>query len=60
MKIKKIVCGPLETNCYVVWCEDTMEGIIIDPGADISDIISFIEEKEIAVKRILPRYALWH
>ncbi|RJP59430.1 MAG: MBL fold metallo-hydrolase [Candidatus Auribacter fodinae] len=53
MKIKKIVCGPLETNCYVLWCEDTMEGIIIDPGSDVSDILSFIDKTGITVKHIL-------
>ena len=41
MKIEKIVVGPLETNCYLVW--DGGEGVIIDPGGDSEEIISKIE-----------------
>lgn len=32
MQIKKFMVGPLMANCYVVWSEDSSEGVIIDPG----------------------------
>lgn len=34
MKIKRLVVGELESNCYLVWDEFSHEGVVIDPGAD--------------------------
>ena len=33
MKLETMVLGPLETNCYLLWDEQTMEAAVIDPGA---------------------------
>jgi len=43
MKIKTLVVGPLEVNCYLVWDEESMEGIVIDPGSEGPRIIHEIE-----------------
>ena len=32
MNIKTLPVGQLETNCYVVINEDTLECVVIDPG----------------------------
>jgi hydroxyacylglutathione hydrolase len=34
-----IVVGPLQVNCYIIGCEETMEGAVIDPGGDADRII---------------------
>lgn len=39
MKIETLTLGDLETNCYLVWDEDTRDAYIIDP-ADSGDFIS--------------------
>jgi len=39
MKIEKFVLGQLETNCYLVYDEVSLEGVVIDPG-DEGDFIS--------------------
>ena len=39
MKYEMIIVGPLETNCYLVSCEETLECAIVDPGADPEKII---------------------
>jgi hydroxyacylglutathione hydrolase len=44
MKYEMIIVGALETNCYIVYCEDTMECAIVDPGADPEKIIHRIDE----------------
>lgn len=33
MKVQAIVVGLLATNCYLVSCPETGEGVVIDPGA---------------------------
>ena len=38
MIVKMLHVGPLQTNCYIVGCEDTKEGAIIDPGGDAKRI----------------------
>jgi len=39
MKVEKVVVGQLSTNCYLVWDEESLEAIIIDPGDDGDYII---------------------
>ena len=39
MKIEKFVLGQLQTNCYLVYDEFSLEGVVIDPG-DEGDFIS--------------------
>ncbi len=43
MKYERIVVGPLEVNCYIVYDEDSNQGIIIDPGGDAKVIKSRVE-----------------
>ncbi len=38
IKIKQLVVGPLETNCYLLREADSDEAVIIDPGADANRI----------------------
>ncbi|MCX7778513.1 MAG: MBL fold metallo-hydrolase, partial [Armatimonadetes bacterium] len=38
------VVGPLQTNCYIVICEETKEAIIIDPGDEaprVSAVVNY-------------------
>jgi len=44
MIFKKLVVGPLSTNCYVFGSDITNEIVIIDPGGDSNRIIETIEE----------------
>jgi hydroxyacylglutathione hydrolase len=46
MKYERIVVGALETNCYLVYCEETRKCAVVDPGADADRIISLIDTKE--------------
>ena len=43
MLIKTLPVGYLETNCYIVTDETTRACAIIDPGADSSTILDYIE-----------------
>ncbi len=39
LQIETLCLGQLETNCYIAWCKQTLECIIIDP-ADSGDFIT--------------------
>ena len=43
IKIKKIISGPLEVNCYLVYDTETMRALIADPGEDGGHVIKEIE-----------------
>lgn len=47
------VVGPVQTNCYFLYHEDTKEAIIIDPGDEPKKIQDFINKKDLTVKAIL-------
>jgi len=53
LDIKKIVVGPLASNCYIIWDKKSNEGAVIDPGYDAEKIIKIIDEYKIKVKSIL-------
>ena len=55
--IKQLVVGLLQTNCYIVACEETLEGVVIDPGDDSARILGEIEAEKITVKYILNTHA---
>ena len=42
MNIKTLPVGQLETNCYVVINEDTLECVVIDPGDESNTIMDYI------------------
>ena len=39
MILKELVVGPFGSNCFIVGCERTKVGLIIDPGADGNTIL---------------------
>lgn len=57
MKVDIIVTGIISTNCYLVWDEETKEGVIVDPAAAPRKLISYIDEQGIQLKAILLTHA---
>jgi hydroxyacylglutathione hydrolase len=44
IKYALVVVGPLDTNCYLVYCDETLACAIIDPGAEAERIFPLIYE----------------
>ena len=53
MLIKTITVGAYETNCYIVADEQTLECAVIDPGADASTILDYLEETHLRCRFVL-------
>jgi len=51
--IKMLQVGSLQTNCYIVGCEDTKEGAIIDPGGDAKRILAEVERLGLKIKYVI-------
>jgi glyoxylase-like metal-dependent hydrolase (beta-lactamase superfamily II) len=47
MKIKRLVVGPIQANCFLLWDEPGGSAGIIDPGGDPEEIISVIEREKV-------------
>ncbi|MFA5103755.1 MAG: MBL fold metallo-hydrolase [Candidatus Margulisiibacteriota bacterium] len=53
MKIKTLVVGPIETNCYIISDQDSSSAFVVDAGANPAGILSAIEQERLNVKAIL-------
>ena len=45
MKYESLIVGLLETNCYLVYCPESLECAIVDPGADEGRIFQIVTRK---------------
>ena len=52
MLIKTLPVGQIETNCYIVTDENTLECAIIDPGDESNTILDYIEDHKLRPKYI--------
>lgn len=53
MCIEQLVVGPLFSNCYLVWDEESRKGVVIDAGDEGRLILKKVEELGIGVECIL-------
>lgn len=53
MLIKTLTVGYLETNCYVVTDEETLECAVIDPGAESNTILDYLEDNRLTCRALL-------
>jgi hydroxyacylglutathione hydrolase len=49
--------GMIQTNCYVIGCEETKTGAVIDPGGHPERILAEVERHGLAVKYVLNTHA---
>ena len=53
MAYRIIPVTPFAQNCTLIWCPDTLEGAVVDPGGDIDRIEQAIAEEGVTVKQVL-------
>ncbi|MCB8829025.1 MBL fold metallo-hydrolase, partial [Escherichia coli] len=44
---------PIQQNCTLIWCTETMKAAVVDPGGDLPRIKAAIEQAGITVEKIL-------
>src|SRR5205085_11170137 len=52
-----IPVGPLQCNCSIIGDETTHEGMVIDPGDDIEEILALIRKHSLKIKQIVITHA---
>ena len=53
MLIKTFTLGHVQTNCYIVSDEETLECAVIDPGAESNTILHYIEDNKLKCRFVL-------
>ena len=53
MLVKTRPVGQLETNCYIVMNENTLECVVIDPGDEANTILDYLEDRKLKCVAIL-------
>ncbi|MGH2592783.1 MAG: MBL fold metallo-hydrolase [Anaerolineae bacterium] len=57
MIVQTLTVGPIQTNCYIVVCEDTRRAAVIDPGWSAPTILAAVESLNAKVGLILLTHA---
>jgi hydroxyacylglutathione hydrolase len=52
-----LAVGPLQCNCSILGDEASHEAMVIDPGADVSDILAIVARHGLKVKQIVVTHA---
>jgi hydroxyacylglutathione hydrolase len=53
MVFEVVVVGPLSVNCFILGCEETREGVVVDPGGDVERIIQPVQRHGLTVRYII-------
>jgi glyoxylase-like metal-dependent hydrolase (beta-lactamase superfamily II) len=48
---------PFFKNGFVLGCEDTREGVLIDPGDEVDELLAAVEDHELTIRYILLTHA---
>ena len=57
MLIKTLPVGHLDTNCYIVTDEASLECAVIDPGAESNTILGYIEDNHLKCTAVMLTHA---
>jgi len=53
IRIKTMVLGPVQTNCYIVNVAENKEAVVIDPADRAEKIYNYLTENDLECKKIL-------
>ena len=47
LKFQIIPVTDYEQNCSLIWCDQTRQAVLIDPGGDVPVLLSAIKNKQL-------------
>jgi hydroxyacylglutathione hydrolase len=53
MILETLVVGSVFTNCYIIGCQETGSGVIIDPGGNAPEILERVKQFQLEPKYII-------
>jgi len=53
MIFETLEVGPLGVNCFILGCETSREGVVIDPGGDVERIAEIVQRHGLKIRYII-------
>lgn len=53
MKVALLPVTPLQQNCSLIWCTETMRGALVDPGGDLDKLKAGVAKAGVTLEKIL-------
>ncbi|MCG7488220.1 MBL fold metallo-hydrolase [Vibrio sp. Of14-4] len=53
LKYQVVPVTSFSQNCSIVWCDETMDGIVVDPGGDVEQLSSVIKANGINITQLV-------
>ena len=60
LKYQVVPVTSFSQNCSIVWCDETMEGVVVDPGGDVKQLAILIKELGVKVVNLVLTLSLIH
>lgn len=57
MILERRAVAPFHKNGFVLGCEDTREGVVIDPGDEVDELLAAVTRHKLTIKNILLTHA---
>jgi len=57
LQFKIIPVTPFQQNCTLLWCDETMQAAVVDPGGDIALINAAIKDARVTLTKVLLTHA---
>lgn len=57
LQYKIIPVTAFEQNCSLIWCDQTMDAVVVDPGGDLPKIQTQVKELGLKLKKIILTHA---
>ncbi|MFH0256832.1 MBL fold metallo-hydrolase [Vibrio rumoiensis] len=53
LQYQSVPVTPFQQNCSIVWCDQTMKGVIVDPGGEVNHLITIINTLGVTLEKIV-------
>lgn len=53
LRVEIVPVTPFQQNCSIIWCSETNQAAIVDPGGDLEKVLAVISKYQIDVRQIL-------
>lgn len=53
LKVMIVPVTAFEQNCSLMWCDETMEGVVVDPGGDLDRVDGAVADQGVKLVKVL-------
>ena len=53
MILDQLVVSPFQSNCWIFGCDETLEGVVIDPGDETERILESVQNHGLTIKYLI-------